>query len=337
MMRPSSLPALAQCPCFESGPSSDDAKAGTARHAALSAYLAGNDGPASQLPEEDQEGIEWAAEYIRIHADIASHPLRCEQPMTLLLDDWSEIKGTPDIVCGTEIFDLKWRERDYLAQMAAYAWMRIQELPPGAGIKVHILFAQNRKAHVQTFDEHICRAIIQPIIDAARADDRKPNPCAYCDWCAHKVACPALQDRALAVAKGREDWQLEQYHTSQITEPTEMAKALVLAKLVKKWAEAVEHFAAEMVVKQGKQIPGWRLQEKAGRRQCIDLQGAYTATGMPLDQFLPCCQITFGDLEEAYAKYHKVTKSAAAKEIKTKLAPFVEQGNPSQFLVPEKE
>jgi hypothetical protein len=342
-IRPSNLPALSQCPCFEPS-ASDFAEAGTDRHAALRAHFESNDGLLELLPEEDAEGVRWAAEYIRMKAPLSDHPIGFEQPLSLILDDFSEINGTLDATCHLDLFDLKWRERDYRAQLAAYVLMRLQELGIDATITVHVLYAAFRRAEVFHLDATSARAIVLPILDRARDPDRQSNPCTYCSWCARQLTCPALNIRAQAVAAGREDWQLQSYHCSEITDPRQMSRALTLAKHLAKWCKAVEHHALDMVIKRGEQIPGYTLKSRAGKRSCHDLTGAFNSLGLPVETFLACCDIRFSTskenpdkkgIEDVYSAAHGVKKAAAKRELSRKLQPFLRTPKDNPYLAPE--
>lgn len=339
-IRPSNLPALKECPCFEPGPS-DFAEAGTDRHQALRAHFDGNDGLLDLLPAEDAEGVLWAAEYIRTRAPLSDHPLRFEHPLTLILDDFSEISGTPDVTCHLDLFDLKWRRRDYTAQLACYVLMRLQELGISATIHVHILYGAFQQAEVLNLNAESARAIVQPIIERARDPNRQPSPCSYCSWCANQLTCAASNLRAQTVAAGRDDWQLQTYHASNILDPREMSKALTLAKHLAKWCKAVEHHALEMALKRGEQIPGYKLKSRAGKRSCHDLAGAHQMSGLPVDTFLACCDLRFTTskdnpskkgLEDVYAETHGLKKSAAKRELARKLQPFLRTPKDNPYL-----
>ena len=342
-IRPSSMPALAQCSCFEPS-ASDFAEAGTDRHAALRAHFAGDDSLLDLLPEDDAEGVRWAADYIRMKAPLADHPIRFEHPLTLILEDFTEINGTPDATCHFDLFDLKWRERDYTAQLACYVLMRLQELGRNATIRVHVLYAVFRRAEVFDLDESSARAIVQPILDHARDLDRQPTPCSYCTWCARQLTCTALNQRAQAVGAGREDWQLESYHCSEITDPLQMSRALILARHLAKWCKAVEHHALDMVIKRGQQIPGFTLKSRAGKRSCHDLTGAFNALGLPVETFLSCCDVRFSTskdnpgkkgIEDVYAAARGMKKAAAKRELSRKLQPFLRTPKDNPYLAPE--
>lgn len=333
---------LALCPCFEGAPS-EFAESGTNRHEALKDYLQGSELLVNALDDEDREGVLWAAEYIRLHAPLTDYPARFEQQVTLLLDNFEEMRGTPDVVCHLDLFDLKWRFRDYGPQMAAYAWARLQELDLNAEIRVHVLYAAFRRAEVYTINEETARAIVMPIVRAAQDPTRQPAPCDYCSMCAHRLKCAALNTRAQTVAAGREDWKLQQYHTSAITEPAEMSKALALARQLKNWIQSVEFHAKEMVQKQGLLIPGWELKSKAGKASCHDMTGAFNIVGLPVEIFLKCAELRMErskqnaskeGLVNAYAEAKGIPKTHARRELRKKLESCLRTPAEIKYLKP---
>lgn len=329
-LRASSLPALKECPSFESG-STEWTESGTDRHAALRAHFEGDDTLLDLLPEDERSAVLWAADYIRVHANTTDHPMTWEQGITVILDDFSEIPGTPDAVCSADIFDLKWRFRDYTAQMAHYAAARFQELPGIDRIKVHLLFGCFKRAEILEFDRQSAIHIVSSIAEKVRTNP-EPTPCSYCGWCARRVTCKALNERAQTVAAGREDWKLAQYHASEITSPAEMARALLLAKHLSKWCEAIEYHAKEMAIKQGVTIPGYELKSKAGKPSCADMIGAFNATGLTPEEFLQCCEVRMSTskdnpdkrgLVDVLAVKKSIPKAAAQRELKKALEPFM--------------
>ena len=332
MLRPSSLPALAECPCFESGGSNFEG--GIDRHAALNAYFNGDETFLNLLEDEDREGVLWAADYIRVHANTGEHPLIWETKGEVILDDYTIIAGTPDAVCQFDIFDLKWRHAGYEQQMAAYAAMILQALPDAKGveIRVHLLYGCFKRAEVLKFTLESALAIIAPIAKAHQDPDKQPNPCSYCGWCAQRLTCSALNTRAQTVAAGRDDWKLETYHASEITQPDQMAKALALARRLTQWAEAVNHFAKEMAVKSGVTIPGYELKSKAGKASCADVTGAFNALHIAPEAFLQCCEVRMSTsktnpdkrgLADVLKEKKGISRAAAIRELKSTLEPFM--------------
>lgn len=339
MIRPSSLPMLAECPQFVSGGDDDVseyADAGTLRHKALYALLAGDDDkPLLALPEVDRSGVQWAAEQIRLLAPMSDYPLECEVRDSFVGPNFIEISGTPDVVCGPYVFDLKWRPRNYDAQMAAYAGMRFDK--GWEKVDVYLLFgATQRKSHLRLDSDgvdEVLLKVINPLLDKAPA-----RPCEYCDWCSKRLTCPARLEQVNALAAGREDWELEQYHASKIETPEEMGKALRLAKHVAKWAESVIYHAREMAVKRGVTPTGYKVTTKQGNRYVSSVTEAYARLGMPQDKFLELCSVSLPKLCDAYRQVHGLdTAAGAEKEVVRKLGEVIQRAESSVSLTEIKE
>lgn len=347
-IRCSSLPALSQSPCFESE-ASDATEAGTERHDAMRTALEGNDFLLEALEEEDQEGVRWALDYIRCHAKTALHAMQCEKPVQASIGD-DKLTGTPDVTCGPDIFDLKWRsEADYKPQMAGYALLRFLNRAPAAEyppeeqvITVHVLHAAFKRAQTFTFTLDEAKAIVETIFRTAYAAQNQ-TPSFWCGWCAKpkRATCPALNAMAQTVGINREDWQIATYHSSQIEKPEEMAKALRLASYLEKWAEAVKYHALQLHLKKGVTIPGYELRTKAGKSSCANVLGAFNTTGLPANDFLACCEIRMGAdpknpakkaLIPTYAKANGISKAEAKRRLKTKLQDHMRTAKETQYL-----
>jgi hypothetical protein len=293
-----------------------------------------------RFTDEDVEGVNWAYDYIVGHASIA-FPLEVEKRLSLIGEDFKEVYGgTPDAVAGFEFFDFKWRERDYIAQMAAYALIILSE-NDFEYVRAHVLFGDSQKAVVYQFTREEAYLIVSRVVRKATAPDREPTPCDYCGWCARKLTCSALNERAQAVAAGREDWKLEQYHSSAITSPVEMAKALRLARFLKKWCEAVEFHAKQMAIVRGEQIPGTHVAAKSGKQFCSAVGQAYELAGLAPREFLAACDLRLNTskkypdrkgLIDIYAAAKGIKKAAAKRELLKKLEPVLSRSNPSQSI-----
>jgi hypothetical protein len=336
MLRASSLPALAECPCFEAS-SSDFADAGVDRHTALQKHFAGDDSLLDLLPEEDQAGVRWAADYIRVKANLTEHPLTWEREntSTAILPDFTEIPGTPDAVCSLDIFDLKWRQRDYTAQMAAYALMRLQaiDLNSNVEIRVHVLYACFKRAEVLTFDLETAQSIIQPIADHYNDPNKKPTTCTYCGWCSKQLICDSFNQPALQAVQARDDWKLETWHPSQIEDPHQMAKLLRAVPLLEKLCKSARYHAKEMVLNKGITIPGFELKSENGKSSCFDVAGAFNAMPLTAAEFLQCCDVRLetskthpdkkGLVEMLKEKNGHPSKAAAKREVKRLLKDYM--------------
>jgi hypothetical protein len=328
---------LAQCAGFEScgDDASEYANAGTLRHAALSAILANPEADIVGVPDDEHAAIRWAADYIRCAAPMSDHPLELEQSDSFIGPDFKEIQGTPDVTCGGHVFDLKWRWREYDAQMAAYAMMRTRR--GWERVTVHMLFGDAMRAVKLEFTEESALAVIEPIITAVNAQSA-PTPCDYCGWCSKRVTCPALIERANAVVVGREDWKLTQYHSSEITTADEAGKALTIAKQLEGWCESVKHHVNELALKKGVVATGFELKTRQGRPTITSITGAFERLGLPQEVFLGLCKApAFSAIIPAYQAAKGMESEAAAKrEVMKKLEDITERASSTQFLQAKK-
>lgn len=333
--RPSSLPALDQCAKF-SGGSSEFAEEGTVRHAILATALKTNSTADIQFSAEtntDAEGITWAADYILLHAPSSDYPIEVEQTRSWLGPDFTVRTGTPDVVCGPVIFDFKWRWRDYTAQMADYALERFD-----AGferVTVHLLFGAHRRYEIVEFTRESAERIVSGILAKAEAPDAQPTPCDYCGWCAHRLTCSAVLERVNAVVEGRVDWGLATYHSTEIATAEQMGKALEIARLVKKWADAVEYEAKRMVGR-GDIPEGFKLQDRKGNRFISSVAEAFPRVGLSQEVFLKACEVGFSDLAKLYAEIHGMKKAAAERAVAELLGDVLQRKASSQRLVSDK-
>jgi hypothetical protein len=340
-LRPSALPALSACPCFIGDGGNADTERGTKRHELFSALLSHPEQEPTipdGLDEADIDGVKWAADYVRMHAPMSDYPLRLEyhvNPLTETFDPLFERGGRLDAACGNHLFDLKWRRYDYRAQMCAYALDLFDEFG-FATVHVHLLFAESQRAEHFEITETEARQEVDKIICSVLDPNSKPRACDYCGWCANSVTCPVNADRVNAIAAGREDWALEQYHASKIEDPVEMGKALRLARQIADWCESVEHHALNMALKQGKVPGGFALKTRQGNRFISDLSGAFGAAGLPQPDFLKACECKLSRLTETYAAFHVLKKATAEREVCRKLGDLVQRKPSTQYLTTEK-
>lgn len=335
---------LAQCACFESGEAGAFAEDGEDRHDALAKHLAGDDSLLALLDEDDAEAVRWAAEYVRLKAPILDHELRIEQRVTLVTDDFNEVSGTPDVVCGPELFDFKWRERDYAAQMACYALARMQEGGRDY-IRVHLLFGAFRRVQVLEFDLSSARRLVQSIYARATDPKQQPKACDYCGWCAKRLSCPALVGVAKEVATGYGDGKISvaNWHPSEMREAEQIALGLTIwRKILKPWGESMEFHAREAAIKGGLSLPGFELKERKGKRVCTDVAKAFELSQLPAGLFLQACALRFASskkyadqkgVEDIFAAHNGMKKAPAKRALAEKLSEVIKTNPPTLALV----
>lgn len=332
-IRPSSLPMVAQCPQFRSGESGKYAEAGTKRHEVLRRYCTGDKAALLDLDEDDRPAIEWAADVIEVHAPEGRERL-WETKRTWTGANFEARHGTPDMTCGSHLFDFKWRMRDYTAQLADYSLALLQA--GHESVTVHILYGEPQRHKTYVIDLPGAIATLEPIF-AAVAENKPAAPCDYCSWCSRQIGCPAKLARVNALSKGRDDWQLEQYHASKIETADEMGKALRMARQVADWCESVEYHAREMALKKGVVPTGYKVQSRQGKRVITSVDTAFARAGLPQDKFLASCSVSLKSLVEQSMAVTGIGKAPAERNMEAKLGDIVQRQKPSISLVEMKE
>lgn len=339
-LRPSSLPALSQCPCFTSQ-GSDFAEQGITRHAALAAALRGDLNLLELLDDEDREGTKWAYDRIMFTARTTQFPLEVEvKHEDVTLPNFQTISGTIDASCGPELWDFKWRERDYTLQVACYA-LFIMLRDECDTVTTHLLFGATRREHTHKWTLEEAWATIQPVIERSEG---QPTPCDYCSWCSNLLTCPPIVALANTVTKGYGSLsEIDSWHPSQmVTQPEQIAVGLRVLKVLEKWCASMQFHADEAALKKGMDIPGCEIVETKGKQYVSDTLGSYQTLGMPADDFLKACEPrlntskTYTDkvgLIDVYKTFHGLPSTAAAKrEVLKKLDAFIKRGNSTKHL-----
>lgn len=344
-LRPSLLPMIDAeregCGLFLPQDENEVLEAGRDRHEALRKHFQGDDTLLDLLDADDKEGVCWAADYIRQNIPYLDAPMIWETTRVLVSECFDIVmEGTPDLTCSIHVVDLKWRRRDYTAQFVAYLKMVFVDLRDVHGIQAEKLVMHALWGAFQRYNRHEwTEAEVDAELARVLAQWYNPSPvpkaCAYCGWCARRLNCPAFNLPAVVVAQNREDWSLQTYHISEITDPADMAKAILLATHLKKWCEAVDWHKREWAIKRGIKIPGFTVKDEKGDREISDLNRALQLSGIPAEKFIQACGIGIGKLKEIWAEHHNVTKAQADREINQKLAPVIVR-TPGKTVVKEK-
>jgi len=341
-MPPSAMNALVKCPFYRSNPSgSDAARRGTDQHAYAEALLQGDDNKAKRcgaiLDADGRANAEWYADRVRTEA---GDDLEVEVAAELQDKNYGTITyGTIDAASGNEIWDYKsGQERNYNYQMAAYALMRMRQkgLPQ---VTAHICYGKTKKIVSETYTEESAWDMVETVLAIMHNPDRQEMPNEYCAWCVKSLSCPALTRHVTVVAAKyapNDSDKIRMWNPSEMTDPTQVSRALYIARIVGPWASNVEKRAKELIEK-GDNVPGWSLMEKRGARQVKDITKAFALTGLPEDVFLKCCSVKIGELEEQYATTKGMKKAVAKRELNELLAGVMENKANYKTLVKNKE
>lgn len=341
---PSSLDAMSECPLYRSSPgeSSDAANAGTAQHEALAKALAGKPEWPDGLSSDAVEAVQFALDWLKVYTSL--DVVQTEVRLEILNDDFEVIThGTTDIFIPEPltIMDYKSGEaRAHYFQLMAYALGAMQKTGKDT-CRVMIIYGRLKRVDDYVVHEDEARNAIETLFASIKNPDAAPKPCEFCGWCAHRQTCPAIHQRGVALVQGRSDWVdvsdwlPSTWHPSEITDPVDMKKLLEVHSALKsrfdEWSDSVLYHAKEMMRK-GVEIEGFDLAERK-LRQVRDLMGVFQASGLTPDQFIACCTLALGKLEDAYAAANPVmAKAAAKKELNAKINPYMDEPKVSQFV-----
>jgi len=338
-VRPSSLPILKECPRFESGPARDYTNTGTLRHEALEARWNSDDQVIpekfiNQLDDESIEGINWAFEFIKMDAPMSDHALHIERKLEIQDEDFKCVmSGTLDYSCGPNLYDIKWRKRNYKEQMAAYALMLIQE-SGWPEVTVNLLFMECKRRETYTLNRQECVEIIEAVVEKVEDLNAKPTPCDYCGWCGKIKECEAMTERVNAINEGC-DWNIDQFDAEKLNEPGEIAKAYEMAVAVKKWVDAIQKHTRDHMASGG-EVTGYELKERQGRRFIDDIRAAFELSGLDQSAFLECCEPSFTKIVERRKAIHGQSKAAATRETEEILGEAIKRKPPTQAITKKK-
>lgn len=308
-IRPSALPKLAACRCFESKPaSSPEAARGTKLDAIIRAAWNGEPIDAD-LPEEDEEAVAWALEALRsLHLGGSKNEVFTnEEQLRAVVPVQGVEAGTMDACCPSQAWlaDFKTgQERNYREQMAAYA-LACMEAYWAEEWTAHLLFVDQKKVVTHHFTRQEAVDIVRSVVNAPVM----PTCCEYCGWCSAQETCPAIQQAAAevtapelpactpaAASRGEIPPVL-----AELVENEEKAHAfLSKLKVVNDWAELLKDRIKNRLEIQNSDY--FSRVVTAGRRV---VSPADLATLMPAEQVLPLCPaINLKKAEEALTAHN---------------------------------
>lgn len=328
-LSPSALAYFERCPGYQKEDTAEVHPVtllGTAMHEAMES------GKSDHLELNDQECVALCEEFLTSLQEVRPNALI--QQEVQLETNFPDIYGTCDwlLVDGSQaiLVDFKFgynlvSEPDENPQAVAYSlgiFLRESQvqtvdfyfLIPRCDAVLHHQFKRSDVPWMQLRLETI-RARVY-----AEQKDYNPQP-GLCEYCGFRAKCPALLNKVLPLARKYQGDHYElpvEVHSSAITDPADMSKALRLAHLMDKWADSVKRHALAMRLEQGIEIPGFELAERAGKRTVTDLLAAWEITqeaGVTLDAFLTACDVSITKLQEVYADKAPPRKKKAWKQI----------------------
>lgn len=261
-LRPSNLPKLAQCACYESRPDAGpEAARGSALDAIFRARVQNEPVPAEMLyspSEADLDAVGWAVTMLQALAGGSAVLTREEECRVEVLG----MVGTADAIIPDKLAhaDLKTGlKRNYREQMAAYA-LGLMERHFASEWTAHLLFCDQREVVTLRFTYREACELVRGVIARYEDAQKQPAVCDYCNWCAKADTCPArlaIASTALATAKPDFDFEVV------LGDNEKLGTFLTACALLDDFRGKAENTARERL-QAGVTIPGWKLVTRRG-------------------------------------------------------------------------
>jgi len=272
MIRPSSLPKLAECVRFEgmagAGPA---AERGNTLDKLYREVLGG----VAVLDPNDEEhkGISWAVDMTRILANKQADDVGPEIFITESIL-WKEddlrveamgMRGTADCALphARTSIDLKTgQERNYIEQQALYAlgFMARYNVKEWT---VVLLYSDLRLMMKYKFTQYWAETMIRHLMAKVHDSVAVATPCEYCNWCAKKYTC-AERLETVAFWAGKDptvDWH------DELNDPVKLAQFINMCSLITS-KDGLEDYARGLArdkLNTGEDVPGFVLRNRRGR------------------------------------------------------------------------
>lgn len=308
---PSKLKHLEICPSYESDNSKQEIHPitfrGTAMHDAMendddSALTTEEIGFVTMCRDFLADELLWAEE---VHKEI--HVKTHDKDVQGFLDVFLK-KGTKgkirDFKMGFNLVD----EPDKNLQALAYVLGVFMKFPDLDEIDFAFLIPRADAVLQHTFTRADLPAIklrISTIAERVRQlEGVEFNPQnENCLYCTRKALCPTLHSKALTIATGYNDDERlalpTEFHSSEILDPADMARALNMAAVLDKWCDSVRSHALALRMNLGTEIPGYDLIERQGKRTIPDPLKALEIAqsfGLTAEEFTAAATVSYSAL-----------------------------------------
>ena len=256
LVRPSALPKLAECRCYESAPGTSEAAARGTRLDAIIREQWVHSSPV-ELNAEDEAAVTFAFYTLKTlaagqHVETREAELQAEVPIPGVKP------GTMDALCvaGSWLADFKTGQvRSYYAQMAAYA-LACMDAYFADEWTAHLIFVDQQQVVSHKFTRADAEDCVADIVNAPKVE----TPCEYCGWCGRFESCPAVSRAAAelttptlpaltADAKGK--GQLPAVMEGMLTDHAAAHDFMTKLKIVNDWADMLKRKLLDQLSEDG--------------------------------------------------------------------------------------
>lgn len=266
LLRPSSLPKLAECPCFEASPVPGDAAIrGTKMDIAFRELLQGMDEfqALQHLDPDAKEGVTWAVNTVRLlcgDAVIFTHKDRCTFPQ------WHArvTGGEADAICPTKgkLFDLKsGMIRNYWEQQACYA-KAIMDAEFLDELDCYLLFCDQQQIVTRKFSYQEAIDTVNAVVKSVD-NGAEPRINDYCAWCAKEDTCPLRNKVAQEIVAMADSGTLDATFARIAEDPARLAEFVTKAGVLEAYAKKGKEHILEFL-NNGVDVPGFKRVSRKG-------------------------------------------------------------------------
>jgi hypothetical protein len=219
---------------------------------------------------------------------------------------WPQIEEADLFDLKTGIYEVEPAEKNL--QTGAYTSGVFDAVPWIKKVRSHIIQPHLNLASDWTFTrendyDRLKNQTMAIIVNARTNAGKIYNPgWAQCRFCGNKAECAALRDFAFQLVPAYEsDFVVpEPVHPSEVTSDETLNRMLIFARVMQKWCDSVSaHITA--LAREGHEYRNFRLIELAGVREVIRPIRVWELLhekGWTLEEYLACCEIHMGKIDE---------------------------------------
>jgi hypothetical protein len=273
-IRPSLLPRIAACACFDPEPNPGAAaNRGSEIDFHFRAILS-TEGPARaeavgsaafSLDEDSAESLAWACEMAGLLAGDYKLLARDED----LRIEACGMTGTADLACpaGQWSADLKTGQiHNYREQQAAYALGFMDKYFEDEWT-VYLLYCDQREYVRLSFTREEAERVVREQIARRANPERVPTPCDYCGWCANRFRCIPRLEQAMPLVPVVDAEIPEQAFEAVLADNAKAVAFLQACRTVRDLEEKARETIRDRLLAgkgEGLKIPGVSLVSKKG-------------------------------------------------------------------------
>lgn len=267
MIRHSTLPKLAECPCYESKPGEarPEAQRGTKLDGRFREALATGTLDETHLEKDEIKALKWAIKQVKKIAK--DNPIISDENLLKVTTPGMEHIGTEDVRIPDIQTSLDLKSggiRSYFHQAAAYAYGNMESHFVDSWT-YYMCFCDQKELVEYKFTLDQAKAAVESVLAAHNDPAKQPSACRYCTWCVKRDTCPALVKPALEAQSIMErDQNLAVLRQEIASDPVRLSRFLHLNKVFESELVKPLKEAAKEQLLAGQEIDGYRISESKG-------------------------------------------------------------------------